>query len=138
MIIHEYPVFARADELDRFPFSQVDYIVDAIDTITTKAALAKLAEDQHIPAISAMGAGNKLDPLAFRVSDIFSTSVCPLAKAMRRQLKELGVKHLKVVYSQESPYIKQRVPASISYMPAVMGFIIAGEVIKDLLKQKKA
>lgn len=116
----------------------IDYIVDAVDTVTAKIELVVRANKLNIPIISSMGTGNKLDPTAFEVADIYKTSVCPLAKVMRKELKARGVKKLKVVYSKEEP-IKQEergVPASISFVPSVAGLIIAGEVIKDLSKGK--
>ena len=120
------------------------YIVDAIDTVTTKVLLACQARDLEIPIISAMGTGNKLDPTRFEVTDIYKTSMCPLAKIMRKKLKENGVKKLKVVYSKEEPIKpyydeirkEEKVKAgSISFVPSVVGMIIAGEVIKDILKK---
>lgn len=116
----------------------IDYIVDAVDTVTAKIELVVRANKLNIPIISSMGTGNKLDPTAFEVADIYKTSVCPLAKVMRKELKARGIKKLKVVYSKEEP-IKQEargVPASISFVPSVAGLIIAGEVIKDLSKGK--
>lgn len=116
----------------------IDYIVDAVDTVTAKIELVVRANKLKIPIISSMGTGNKLDPTAFEVADIYKTSVCPLAKVMRKELKARGIKKLKVVYSKEEP-IKQEergVPASISFVPSVAGLIIAGEVIKDLSKGK--
>ena len=122
----------------------IDYIVDAIDTVTTKVLLACQARDLEIPIISAMGTGNKLDPTRFEVTDIYKTSMCPLAKIMRKKLKENGVKKLKVVYSKEEPIKpyydeirkEETVKAgSISFVPSVVGMIIAGEVIKDILKK---
>lgn len=119
----------------------VDYIVDAIDTVTAKIELVTRANRLKIPIISSMGTGNKLDPTKFEVTDIFKTSVCPLAKVMRKELKARGIKKLKVVYSKEEP-IKQPVvpgkkpiPGSVSFVPSVAGLIIAGEVIKDIIKK---
>ncbi len=114
----------------------IDYTIDAVDTVTAKIELAERAEKLNIPIISSMGTGNKLDPTRFEVTDIYKTSMCPLAKVMRKELKDRGIKKLKVVYSKEEP-IKQEergVPASISFVPSVAGLIIAGEVIKDLSK----
>ncbi len=127
----------------------VDYIVDAVDTVTAKIELVMRADKLNIPIISCMGTGNKLDPTKFEVTDIYKTSVCPLAKVMRKELKARGIKGLKVVYSKEEP-IKQdeilekslkedgkgknQVPGSISFVPSVAGLIIAGEVIKDIIK----
>ena len=136
-----YKVFYTPETEERFDFTKYDYIVDAIDTVSGKIALAVNAEKAGTPIISSMGAGNKLEPTAFEVSDIYKTSVCPLAKVMRRELKERGVKKLKVVYSKEQP-IKNgdgaRTPGSIAFVPSVVGLIIAGEVIKDLIKENGA
>lgn len=125
----------KAEELFSTPY---DYIVDAIDTISSKLSLVEEANKQHIPIISCMGTGNKLDPTAFEVTDITKTSVCPLAKVMRKELKERGISHLKVVYSKEIPQRfdeeKKQTPASISFVPSVAGLILASEVVKDLIK----
>ena len=115
-----------------FDFSLYDYIVDAVDTVSAKIAIAVNAAG--VPVISCMGAGNKLDPTAFKVADVYSTSVCPLARVMRRELKKRGVKALKVVYSEEEPIKSGAVPASCAFVPSVAGLIIASEVIKDLIK----
>lgn len=119
----------------------VSYIVDAIDTVTAKIELIMRANKMNIPIISCMGTGNKLDPTRFEITDIYKTSVCPLAKVMRKELKDRGIKKLKVLYSKEEP-IKlpkdekqaKQVPGSIAYVPSVAGLIIAGEVIKDIIK----
>lgn len=120
----------------------VSYIVDAIDTVTAKIELVLRANNLSIPIISSMGTGNKLDPTRFEVTDIYKTSVCPLAKVMRKELKSRGIKKLKVVYSKEEPIkVKKeesknkQVPGSISFVPSVAGLIIAGEVVKDIIKQ---
>lgn len=119
-----------------FVLSQYDYIIDAIDNVTAKIDLAVKAEQLGIPIISSMGTGNKLDPTAFKVSDIYKTSVCPLCRVMRTQLKKRGVKKLKVVYSEEMPKTDgERTPTSISFVPPVAGLIIAGEVIKNIIGQ---
>lgn len=121
---------------EEFNLSQYDYIIDAIDNVTAKISLAENAEKLDIPIISSMGTGNKLDPTAFKVSDIYKTSVCPLCRVMRTQLKKCGVKKLKVVYSEEMPKTDgERTPASISFVPPAAGLIIAGEVIKDIIGQ---
>lgn len=127
-------------ESDEIIDKTVDYIVDAIDTITAKIELVIRADRLNIPIISSMGTGNKLDPTRFEVTDIYKTSVCPLAKVMRRELKTRGIKSLKVVYSKEEPIKisenleeKKKIPASISFVPSVVGLIIAGEVIKDII-----
>ena len=124
-----------------FDFTPYDYVVDAIDTVSGKLAVIEGAKRVGVPVISAMGAGNKLDPTAFVVADIEKTSVCPLARVMRRELKSRGIKDVKVVYSKEEPKGNAEknvngkpVPASIAYAPSVMGLIIASEVIKDLIK----
>jgi tRNA A37 threonylcarbamoyladenosine dehydratase len=142
--VHE--TFYLPDTADRFDFTQYDYIVDAIDTVTGKLMLAMQAQDAHTPIISSMGTGNKLDPTAFRVADISETSVCPLARIMRKECKKRGIRKLKVVYSQEealtpqiddvsaaeTPEGRRTLPGSVSFVPSVAGLIIAGEVVKDL------
>lgn len=125
------------ESAEDFVLSQYDYIIDAIDNVTAKIDLAVKAEQLGIPIISSMGTGNKLDPTAFKVSDIYKTSVCPLCRVMRTQLKKRGVKKLKVVYSEETPKTDgERTPASISFVPSVAGLIIAGEVIKDIIQKE--
>ena len=128
-----------------FDFCDYDYVVDAVDTVAAKLALAEKAEAAGVPIISAMGAGNKLDASAFKVADINKTSVCPLAKVMRRELRKRGIKKLKCVYSEEAPITpqiseeetnKRQVAGSTAFAPAVMGLIIAGEVVKDLALNK--
>lgn len=116
----------------------VDYIVDSVDTVTAKIELVIRANKLNIPIISSMGTGNKIDPTKFEVTDIYKTSVCPLAKVMRKELRERGIEKLKVLYSKEEPIksdetTKNQVPASISFVPSVAGLIIAGEVIKDII-----
>ena len=120
----------------------VKYIVDAIDTVTAKIELVLRAQKLNIPIISSMGTGNKLDPTKFEVTDIYKTSVCPLAKVIRKELKQRGIRKLKVVYSKEEPIklekdetIKKQVPGSISFVPSVAGLIIAGEVVKDIISK---
>lgn len=131
--VTKYPVFYLPETSEQFDFSSFDYVVDAIDTVTGKIEIIMRAEEAKVPAISAMGAGNKLDPTRFEVSDIYKTTYDPLAKVMRRELKKRGVKKLKVVYSKEEPLkTGEQVPGSISFVPSVAGLIIAGEVIKDL------
>lgn len=133
-LVTVHKTFYMPDTQGEFDFTQYDYIVDAIDTVTGKIAIIENAKKCGVPVISAMGAGNKLDPTAFEVADIFETSVCPLAKVMRRELKKRGIESLKVVYSREEPIksAKERTPASNAFVPSVAGLIIAGEVIKDL------
>lgn len=117
----------------------IDYIVDVVDTVTAKIELVQRANKLNIPIISSMGTGNKLDPTQFEVTDIYKTSICPLAKVMRKELRARGIEKLKVVYSKEEPIkqfaSKERItPGSISFVPSVAGLIIAGEVVKDLIK----
>ena len=140
MTVNACKVFYGPDTADRFDFSVYDYIVDAVDTVTAKLELAVRAREAGTPIISSMGAGNKLDPAAFEVADIYRTSVCPLARVMRRELKKRGVSRLKVVYSREEPLTPaetdeedgRRSPGSTAFVPAVAGLILAGEVVKDL------
>lgn len=126
------------DTAGRLDFSRYDYILDCIDMVTGKLAIIERAYRAGIPIISAMGAGNKLDPTAFRVADVYETSVCPLSRVMRRELKKRGVERLKVVYSTEPPVSAARgagekpVPGSVAFVPPVMGLIMAGEAVKDL------
>ena len=137
--------FYLPETADSFDLSGYDYIVDAVDTVTAKIDLIVRANQLGVPVISAMGAGNKLDPTRFEVTDIYKTSVCPLAKVMRRELKKRHIKKCKVVYSKEQPVkpvtdideqsSKKSIPGSIAFVPSVAGLIIAGEVIKDLIKR---
>ena len=149
--------FFLPENADKFPFDEYDYIIDAVDTVTAKISIIMKANELGIPVISSMGAGNKLDPTAFMVADIYKTRVCPLAKVMRRELKKRGVKKLKVVYSEEQPTRpiedmsiscrtncicppgaehkcteRRDIPGSVVVVPSVVGLIIAGEVIKDI------
>ena len=139
--------FYLPEEADRFDFSAYDYVADAIDTVKAKIDLVLRAKAAGTPIICAMGAGNKLDPTRFEVADLAKTSVCPLAKVMRVELRKRGVEHLKVVYSREEPVTPpmdaptppidengnpKRAPGSVSFVPAVMGLIMAGEIIRDL------
>lgn len=127
---------------NEFDFAEYDYVVDAIDTVTSKLLLAELCFRSDTKEIACMGTGNKLDSTAFRVADVFDTKVCPLAKVMRRELKKRGVTHLKVVYSEEEPLVpmqleasaKRQTPGSVSFVPPVAGMILASVVIKDLIK----
>ena len=147
MTVHTHQMFYLPETEDKFDFTEYDYVVDAIDTVSGKIALVMQAKEAGTPIICAMGAGNKLDPTAFEVTDIYKTTVCPLAKVMRRELKKRGIKKLKVVYSKEQPISpkktdqeefmksgKRQIPGSIAFVPSVVGLIIAGEVIKDLIK----
>lgn len=137
--VHVEPVFVTPENLNEMSFIGYDYIIDAIDTVKSKLALIEKAKTEKVLIISAMGAGNKLDPTAFRVADISETSVCPLAKVIRVELRKRGIHSLKVVYSQELPTTaaepmdgEKRVPGSVSFVPPVVGMILAGEVIKEL------
>ena len=136
-------MFYLPENADTIDLTKYDYVVDAIDTITSKIELAMRCEKLNVPLISSMGTGNKFNPAMLEVSDIYKTSVCPLAKVMRKELKTRGVKHLKVVYSKElpikprqsnEPTNKRTVPGSSAFVPSSAGLLIASEVIKDLLK----
>lgn len=138
--------FFTPETSDEFDFTTYDYIADAIDTVSGKIELARLAQEYSVKAISSMGAGNKLDPTKFEVADIFKTDTCPLAKVMRHELKRRGIKHLKVVYSREpaikplqssengGTHQKRQTPGSTAFVPSVVGLIMAGEIIKDIIK----
>lgn len=134
--VNAYKTFFMPETAHIFNFYEYDYVVDAVDTVTAKIELVIQADKTHTPIISAMGAGNKLNPADFKVADIYKTSVCPLAKVMRRELKNRGIKKLKVVYSEENPVIKKRIPGSNAFVPSVAGLIIAGEVVKDIIGQE--
>ncbi len=140
--VFTHSLFVTPENLSSIDFSAFDYVVDAIDAVSAKIAIIKRASETDIPVISAMGAGNKTDPTLFRVADISKTKVCPLARAVRNGLRREGILHAKVVYSEEAPVnitaAEDRTPASASFVPSVMGLIMAGEVIKDLLKNRKA
>lgn len=138
-----YETFVLPENIDTFDFGKYDYVVDAIDTVSGKLAIIEKAYNEGVPVISSMGTGNKLDPTKFSVTDISKTSVCPLARVMRYELKKRGIKKLKVLFSTEEP-IKPNTekdergkvpPGSISFVPSVAGLIIGGEVIKDLIKE---
>ena len=144
--VTEKRVFFLPETTDSFDFSSYDYVIDAVDTVSAKIQLAERCNTAGVPLISSMGAGNKLDPTAFEVADINQTSVCPLARVMRRELKKRGIKKLKVVYSKEPPLTpesqpqeepdgssRRQTPGSVAFVPSVAGLIIAGEVIKDLI-----
>ncbi|MCI9617090.1 MAG: tRNA threonylcarbamoyladenosine dehydratase [Eubacterium sp.] len=145
--VNIYKTFYLPETAEQFDFSQYDYVVDAIDTVTGKLQLVEQAEKSGTAIISSMGAGNKMNPAAFEVEDIFKTSVCPLAKVMRRELKKRGIQKLKVVYSKEKALIPQEIaeenekhgkrqtPGSNAFVPSVAGLIIAGEVIKDIIEK---
>lgn len=134
IIVNTLDIFILPESVDSVDFSRFDYVIDAIDTVSGKLAIIEKCNKLQIPVISSMGTGNKLDPTAFRVADINKTSVCPLARVMRYELRKRGIKKLKVLYSQEEPLKSgNRTPASISFVPSVAGLIIAGEVIKDII-----
>lgn len=158
--IRIHKCFFLPENADEFPFAEYDYIVDAVDTVTAKLALVMKANELRIPIISSMGAGNKLDPTAFRVADIYKTKVCPLAKVMRIECRKRRIKKLKVVYSEEVPTRpiedmsiscrthcicppgaqhkcteRRDIPGSTAFVPSVVGLIIAGEVVKDLCRK---
>ncbi len=156
-VVKTYKTFYMPDTASQFDFSEYDYVIDAIDTVTGKLGLIEQAQASGTPIISAMGAGNKTDPTAFRVADIHRTSVCPLARVMRSECRKRGIKHLKVVYSTELPKrpledpsiscrahcicppdtrkctVRRDIPGSTAFVPPVAGLIIAGEVVKDLI-----
>ena len=144
--VKTYPCFYLPDTADQFDFTQYDYIVDCIDTVTGKLQLVERAVAAATPIICSMGTGNKLDPSAFQVADISKTTMCPLARIMRKELKKRGINHLKVVYSQEEALTpvgteeecallgKRQIPGSTAFVPGTAGLILAGEVIKDLIK----
>jgi tRNA A37 threonylcarbamoyladenosine dehydratase len=161
--IRIHKCFYLPENADEFPFEEYDYVVDAVDTVTAKISIIMKAQELKIPVISSMGAGNKLDASQLRVADIYKTRVCPLAKVMRRELKKRGVKKLKVVYSEEQPTRpiddmaiscrthcicppgakhkcteRRDIPGSVAFVPSVAGLIIAGEVVKDLAKERLA
>lgn len=154
-VVHTYKTFFMPETASEFNFYAFDYVVDAIDTVTGKIQLVMQADRAHTPIISSMGAGNKMNPAAFKVADIYQTRVCPLAKVMRRELKKRGISGLKVVYSEEVPIgthseeevleiagendtgkTRKRTPGSNAFVSAAAGLIIAGEVVKDLLQYK--
>ncbi len=126
--------FFLPDNAKDFDFTQYDYVVDAVDTVTAKLQIIVQADEASVPVISAMGAGNKVCPEMFEIADIYKTEMCPLAKVMRKELKQRGIKKLKVVYSKEAPVYKGEVPGSIAFAPSVAGLLMAGEVVKDLCK----
>lgn len=144
--VRVYRSFFLPENADQIPFSEYDYVIDAVDTITAKIELVMKCQEMNIPIISSMGAGNKLEGSAFRVADIYKTKMCPLAKVMRRELKQRGVKQLKVVYSEEQPISpemeteeetkRRSTPGSLAFVPSVAGLIMAGEVVKDLTGKK--
>ena len=141
--VEKADLFITPENLDTVPLKDFDYVVDAIDTVSAKLAIIKKCDELGVSVISCMGTGNKLNPAELKVADIYRTSVCPLARVMRRELKNLGVKKLKVVYSEEEPKRASQPsaesgkipPASIAFVPSVAGLIIASEVVKDIIKK---
>lgn len=145
-VVHTYPIFYGEETKDQLDFSQFDYVVDAIDTVTSKLLLIEQAVQTGVPVVTCMGTGNKLDPTQFRVTPIEKTSVCPLARVMRRELKKRGISGVKALWSPEEPLVPlpakdgdskgtagRPVPGSMAFVPSVAGLILAGEVVKDLL-----
>ena len=142
-------VFYLPETKDSFDFSRYDYVVDCIDTVAGKLALVQQAQEAGTPVISAMGAGNKLDPTRFEVADIYDTSVCPLARVMRTECRRRGIPHLKVVYSKEQPVDpgtggagekgrRRAAPGPVAFVPSVAGLILAAEVVKDLIAREES
>jgi len=127
-----YVVFFDASTADQFSFTQYDYVLDCIDTVTSKLLLIELCHATGTKIISCMGAGNKLDPSRFEIADIYKTSVCPLAKAVRHELRRRGIPALKVVYSREEPVTHSRPPGSVSFVPSVAGLMMAGEAVREI------
>ncbi len=135
--LRKFPVRFSEETAERFDFSEYDYVIDAVDDVRAKVLLAVMCRDSGTPLISSMGAGNKLDPMRFRVADIYKTSVCPLARVMRTELRKRGIERLKCVFSDEKPAAVPKdgervVPASCAFVPSVVGLIIAGEVVRGL------
>lgn len=148
IIVHTYEVFYNEDTEGMFDFHSYDYVVDAIDTVSSKLMIICKAKECHVPVISCMGTGNKMDTSKFEITDISKTSVCPLAKVMRSELRKRGIRKVKVLYSKEKPIkvmeseerkgnTNRPVPGSISFVPSTAGLIIAGEVVRELLSEKK-
>ena len=145
-VVRTHPIFYLPDTAEQFDFTAYDYVVDCIDTVTGKLQLVERAVAAGTPIICSMGTGNKLDPAAFMVADISKTSMCPLARIMRKELKKRGIDHIKVVYSQEealTPAVdeeelkrtgKRQIPGSVAFVPGAAGLILAGEVVKDMIK----
>lgn len=135
----------KGDEIAKGEENLIDdtfsYIVDAVDTVTTKIKLIKKAKQEGVPIISCMGTGNKIEPSKLKIADIYKTNVCPLAKVMRKELRKIGIKTLKVIYSEEEPIKNKnedkRIPGSISFVPSVAGLMIAGEVVRDIIKKEE-
>lgn len=148
ILVHTYETFFNEDTCGIFDFSTFDYVVDAIDTVTSKLLLIEKAKASNTPIISCMGTGNKLNPSKFEITDISKTSVCPLAKVMRTELRKRGIRKVKVLYSKEKPIkpgdngerkgtAERPVPGSVSFVPSIAGLMIAGEVVNDLIEEPK-
>ena len=144
-IVNVYNVFFLPENKDQFDFSKYDYVIDCVDTVSAKLSIIEEAKRANSKIISSMGAGNKLDPTGFRVKDINQTSVCPLARVMRYELKKRGIKGVKAVYSEEKPIEGEKIidpesgkilPGSIAFVPSACGLVIASEVVKDLIKEE--
>lgn len=135
--VHTREVFFLPENSHTFAFDTYDYVVDAVDTVTAKIEIIMKCQEAGVPVISSMGTGNKMDPSKLQIADIYKTRVCPLAKVMRKELKQRRVKHLKVVYSTEEPVVKLRTPGSMSFVPGSAGLLIASAVVRDLLESKE-
>lgn len=133
-IVHPMHKCYTPENTQDFHLQDYDYVIDAVDMVTAKIDLVVKSQSNKVPIISCMGTGNKMDASRFHITDIYETSVCPLAKVMRKELRERGVKSLKVLYSSEEPMIRENPPGSIAFVPSVAGLLIAGEVVRDLLK----
>ncbi|MBR3605748.1 MAG: tRNA threonylcarbamoyladenosine dehydratase [Candidatus Gastranaerophilales bacterium] len=135
--VNTFKVFFDENSINEFDFKKYDYVIDAIDSVKSKILLVEICKNSDVPIISSMGTGNKLDPTKFEIADISKTSVCPLARVMRVELKKRGIKNLKVLYSTESPLkTSSRTPSSISFVPSVAGLILASAVVRDLIEAK--
>lgn len=132
--LRKFPLFFGEDTAEKFDFSEYDYVLDCIDDVSAKVLLAAICTQKNVRIISSMGAGNKLNPMGFRVADIYETSVCPLARVMRQRLRKAGVERLRVVYSTEEPVITERTPASCAYVPSAAGLLMAAAVIDELTR----
>ena len=132
--LRKFPLFFGEENAEKFDFSEYDYVLDCIDDVAAKVLLAVICAQKNVRIISSMGAGNKLNPMGFKVADIYETSVCPLARVMRQRLRKAGVERLRVVYSTEEPVITERTPASCAYVPSAAGLLMAAAVIDELTR----
>lgn len=132
--LRKFPLFFGEETAEMFDFTEYDYVLDCIDDVSAKVLLAKTCARKNVRIISSMGAGNKLNPMGFKVADIYETSVCPLARVMRQHLRKAGVERLRVVYSTEEPVITERTPASCAYVPSAAGLLMAATVIDELTR----